>query len=109
MGKYKAYIFLGAAIVIALVTSVLAYNWLHQETSGRNRAMETQPVAVATVDIPIGTALSKEMIRMVSFSRASISSGYFTDSTSLDSRVVISTIKANEPILESRLAPTSVK
>jgi pilus assembly protein CpaB len=49
------------------------------------------------------------MIKVVPFLKASLPEGYFSDPASLEGRVLISPIKANEPIFETKLAPTSVK
>lgn len=107
MGKYRAFIILGAAIVIALITSMLVYNYLRQDSRAKAGAM--QPVVVALTDIPIGTAIGQEMIRTVAFSRESITQGYFVAPATPVGRVVISPIKANEPVSESRLAPSSIQ
>jgi pilus assembly protein CpaB len=46
---------------------------------------------------------------MVPFLKESLPPGYFHDPAELEGRVVIFPVKADEPVLESRLAPTSVK
>jgi pilus assembly protein CpaB len=49
------------------------------------------------------------MIKPVDFLKATAPPGCFSDGDSLVGRVAILPIKANEPILESRLAPASIK
>jgi pilus assembly protein CpaB len=46
---------------------------------------------------------------VVPFLKASLPDGYFSDPASLAGRVLTSPVKANEPIFETKLAPTSVK
>jgi pilus assembly protein CpaB len=53
--------------------------------------------------------LTEEMIKMAPFLSSSLPPGYFSDRSALKGRVLIFPIKANEPILESRLAPTDIK
>jgi pilus assembly protein CpaB len=109
MGKYRALIPLGLAFVVALITSFLIYNYLQEKTSIREVKVEIQPVAAAVADIGWGTPIRSEMVKQVDFLKTSLPPGYFSDSDSLVGRVAIAPIKANEPILESRLAPTSIQ
>lgn len=109
MEKYKPLILLVTAVVIALVTSILAYNWVKKETTVKETLIQTEPVAVAVKDLSWGTVLSKEMVKTVTFLKGSLPAGdYFTDPSSLQNRVLVSPVKANEPIFESRLAPDKV-
>ena len=109
MGKYKAFIFLGLAVIIALLTSLLIINYLQRKTKMKDIALDTQPVAVAKVDLNWGTVISKEAIELKPFLKNSLPDGYFPDLSSLAGRVLISNIKAKEPIFESKLAPTTIK
>jgi pilus assembly protein CpaB len=109
MAKLKLFIPVGMAIIIALITSLLIYSYLQKKTRVQEVIVETQPVAVAAVDLPWGTTLTKEMIKKVDFLKRSLPGDFFADPTSLVGRVLIYPVKANEPIFESRLAPTNVK
>jgi pilus assembly protein CpaB len=110
MGKYKPFILLGAAVVVALITSVLIYSWLQRKAKvEKTEAFQTQSVAVAAADLSWGTVLTKGMTKVVPFLKASLPEGYFSDPASLEGRVLLSPIKANEPIFETKLAPTNVK
>jgi len=108
--KYRPYLLLGAAILTALIPSVLAYHWLQRNAQTMKEAGgDTRMVAVAEVDLPWGTVLKMEMVRTVSFLKESLPEGnYFSDSSSLNGKVVISPVKANEPVFRSRLAPENV-
>ena len=110
MEKYRSFIMFGIAIFLALIVTVLIINWLQTKGKVKEAApLEIQEVAIAKVDLKWGTILTKEMIEKKSFLKGSLPSGIFSDTTALVGRVLISPIKANEPILESRLAPTNIR
>ena len=111
MDRYKPFILLGVAVVIAFLTSLFTYNWLKEKTADREVVtVETIPVAVAVADVPWGTVLKKEMVKVVPFAKGSISPDVaFSSFADLEGRVVVSPISAGEPILRSRIAADSVK
>jgi pilus assembly protein CpaB len=109
MSKYKPLLLLTAAVVVALITSVMAYNWLKKEADVKKATIETRPVAVAAADLPWGTALSREMIKTTPYLKGSLQDGdCFADPASLVGKVLVMPVKANEPILRSRLAPDGI-
>jgi len=109
MVNYKSFVPLGAAIVIALIVSILAYGYLQNRVKVDEVVTETHPVAVAVTDLSWGTKLTSEMMKQVNFLKGSLPDGSFSDPSSLVGRVLIYPVKTKEPILESRLAPTNVK
>ena len=109
MRKYRPWISLGFAFIVAFITSFLIYNYLQKRTRIVEVKLETLPVATAVADIGWGSRITKEMIKPVDFLKATVPPGCFSDCDSLVGRVAIFPIKANEPILESRLAPTGIK
>jgi len=109
MGKYKSFILLGVAVIVALVTSFLIYTSLQKRTLKAAVPPPTRPVAVAVVDLAWGTALTKEMIKTVPYLKENLPPGAISDRASLEGRVLIFPVKANEPIFESRLAPANIK
>ncbi len=108
MGKHKAFILLGTAVFIALISSVLIYKVLQGKVYQRERAVETRPVVVALVDLSWGTSLGKEMVKVVPYPKDFAPPGCFSDAESLAGRVLLYPIKMNEPIFESRLAPVNI-
>ena len=111
MGKRRAIIVLALALAVASLTSFFIYRWLQQKTMPQKvlvPVQESVPVAAAVTDLPWGTKLSREMIKMVPFFEKSLPEGYFSTITSLEGRVAIIPLKQNEAIIESKLAPTSV-
>jgi pilus assembly protein CpaB len=110
MDKWRPIIFLGIAVIIGLVVSVLTYNWLQEKAQVKKEApLVTKPVAVAVTDLTWGTVLTEDKIKMVPFLIANFPQDSFSDPNSLKGRVLISPVKANEPIFESRLAPRDIK
>lgn len=113
MGQKRPFVFLGIAILIALVTTVMVYRWLQGqrmiEVDAPEVVMEGVSVAVASADIPWGTPLAEKTIRMMTYPEEGIPTGHFKDPASLNGRVVLTNLKKNEPILESKLAPIDVK
>ena len=101
----RPFLVLGIAVIIALITSVLVYNWLQEKVAVKKVAFQIQPVVIAVIDIPWGTKITKEMVKKVDFPKGFLSVGYFPDPSSLEGRVLVYPVKANEPIFESRLAP----
>jgi pilus assembly protein CpaB len=109
MEKNRPLLLLSAAVIIALVTSVMAYKWIKKETAVKEGALEALPAVVAAVDLPWGTALNKDMVKTRPFLKGSLTEGeYFPTAAALDGRVLIMPVKANEPIMKSRLAPDSM-
>jgi len=110
MPRYRPFLILGVAVIIALVTSAMMYQWLNQAKAqpGPVQAIKTEALSVATAELPWGTKLTREMIEVVPFPAGNLPEGYFQDRESLVGRVVLVNLKRNESILESKLAPVSI-
>ena len=112
MGKWKAFIPIVLALVIAAGGSLFLYRWLQIKTQPKETVkVESQavPVAVAAVNIPWGTKLKRDMIKTVPYLTESLPPGYNSDRGKLEGRVAIAALKQNEAITEAKLAPTSVE
>ena len=111
MGRWKAFIPIILALVVAAGGSGFLYNWLKAKSVPAavvKVEAEAIPVVVAAVDINWGMKLTKEMIKTVPFMKESLPVGYSSDPDALVGRVVISALKEREPVLESRLASKDV-
>lgn len=108
MARRNAIIVLGVAVVFALLTAVMAYNWLQKRTA---TGTDTKPeqVAVAAADLSWGTMLTDDMVKMVPYLKASLPDGYFPDAAQVRGRTILYPMKRGELILESRLAPAAGK
>ena len=109
MNRYRALLFLGLAVVVALITSVMLLSWLRDVESRRSvpsaPAIQTNGLAVAAADLTWGTKLTREMFQLVDYPTGSLPDGHFTNIDKLHDRVLLVNLKKNEPILESKLAP----
>ena len=111
MNKWSGFLPITVALIIALGGSILTYSWIKKQTSLKQSSTgkaDAVSIAVASHDLPWGTQIKKEDIQMVPFLKASLTPDYFTDIGTLEGRVAIAPLKQKEPILESRLAPTSI-
>jgi pilus assembly protein CpaB len=107
--KQKPLFLFGLATVIALVVAILTYGWVKQMGQTQAQARETQPVVIAAADLTWGTSLTGDMVKVVPYLKESLPPGSFTDVSSLKGRTIIYPVKANEPIIESKLAPASTQ
>lgn len=114
MQRYGGFILLGLAVLMALFTSALLYNWLEQQRASRQLvepqvvSLPPRMVAVAAGDLPWGTTLTTSMIKLVAFPSASLLEGYFSTVESVSGRILLTNIKANDPFLEDKFAPPEV-
>jgi pilus assembly protein CpaB len=110
MKRSQPFILFGLAACMALITSVLVYNWLQRQPKVVEKVIgsQTEMVAVAGGDLFWGTKLTPEHIKLVPFPSGSLPDGLFSTVETLQGRVLVSNVKTNEPILESKLAPRGV-
>ena len=104
MGQKRPLLFLGGAIGIALVTTVLIFQWL-QGQQGSEPDLQAvveisgSEIAVASADVPWGTPLTDEVIRFVEYPEGALPVGHFTKAKVLKGRVVLANLKKNEPVM----------
>jgi pilus assembly protein CpaB len=113
MGKLKALVPIAISLIIAIVGTVFLYKWIERQRGPKEivqvEKMDAAPIVVSAGNLPWGTKLKPEMIKMAPYLEESLPVGYFSSSIDLKDRVIIAPLKLNEPITESKLAPTSVK
>lgn len=112
MNRYRALVFLGLAVVIALFTSVMVFSWLRNQANvpkAEAATIKTSMVAVPTADLGWGTKLTREMFQLIDYPAGSLPEGHFSDLDGINDRVLLVDVKRNEPLLESRLAPLDGK
>jgi pilus assembly protein CpaB len=91
------------AVILALGAVMVAARWISSQATSTNK------VAVALIDIGLGSRLSPEMIRMVDWPSSAIPPGAFTDIKLVESRVARTSIQRGEPLMEGKLAPPGTK
>lgn len=113
MGQKRPLLFLGLALGIALVTTVMVYRWLQgqkgTEVAVPEVVVQGTSVVVASLDIPWGTPLDEQSVRVVRYPEESVPQGHFQELDALKGRVILANLKKNEPILDSKLAPIDIK
>jgi len=101
------------AVCVALVGSFLTYRWvklqIRPSSEPAEQAAEVVSIAVAAVDLAWGKQLASEDLKWERYLEDSLPPGCFRNPEKVEGRVLVFPIKANEPVLESRLAPTSVE
>jgi pilus assembly protein CpaB len=106
--RYKPIILIVLTVFVALCTSILVYRWLKDRSVAlASQRGELVNVTVAVTDLSWGTIIKPEMVKSVPFLKGSLT-GFITDPAKAAGRVVITPIKADEPIFESRLAPSDI-
>lgn len=100
MRNTRALIMMAVAVVLAFGAVIVAARWISSQASGA-----TNKVAVALVDISLGSRLSPEMVRMVDWPSGAMPPGAFTDAKLVDTRVARTSIQRGEPVMEGKLAP----
>lgn len=108
----RASIFMAVAVLLAGIAGIWAYDWLQSreaelrdEIEGTNRS---KSVVVANEDVLAGTAISAESVRLVSLPTEAIPEGVFDDVNRVSGRIAVTQLRRNEPVLETKLAPTEV-
>lgn len=96
-------------LVFALVAGLLAIALASRLLQAQGGPSRDAPIAVAKVDVPIGSTLTPEMIQMVPWPAEARPEGSFTDPAPLRGRVSISGLQKGEPVLQKRLAPEGSK
>jgi pilus assembly protein CpaB len=113
MGNWRALVPVAISLVIAVAGSIFLYKWIERQRGPKEivrvEKTEAAPIAVAAANLPWGTKLKPEMIKMAPYLKESLPAGYFSSTPDLKDRVIVLPLKLNEPITESKLAPTSVK
>jgi pilus assembly protein CpaB len=104
MRNTRALMMMGIAVVLAFAAVVVAARWISSQTQGN-----AGKIAVAMVDIGLGSRINPEMVRMVDWPTGAMPPGAFTDPKALDSRVARSSMQRGEPIMEGKLAPPGTK
>ncbi|OGQ80768.1 MAG: Flp pilus assembly protein CpaB [Deltaproteobacteria bacterium RIFOXYA12_FULL_58_15] len=74
------------------------------DTHSIGGAKPTVPVVVASVDLPLGTALTKEDIQVVPWPQEAAPDGAFATEADLIDRVIVAKIFKGEPITKNRVA-----
>ena len=100
MKNTRGLVMMGFALLLAIAAVIVAARWITTRA-----ANATGKVAVAQVDITLGTPLAPEMVRMMDWPATAMPPTAFSDQKLLAGRVARTTILKGEPVMESKLAP----
>jgi len=102
MRNKRFFIVLVGALIFGVLAAVSVSRYL---SSAQAYTKNLSKVAVAKVQIPLGTKIIAEQVTVVQFPKESTPDGTFESADKLVGRVAVMNIPAREPITESRLAP----
>jgi pilus assembly protein CpaB len=100
MKNIRGVVMMGIALVLAIAAVLVAARWINAKASNA-----TNKVAVARVDIALGSRITPETVKMVDWPANAMPPGAFTDLKMLEARVARTTIQLGEPLMETKLAP----
>ena len=92
------------SIILGLVVTAMAVVWVGQKGS-----VAANRVAVAAMDIELGSKINPQMLKEVDWPSGSMPEGAFNELKLLGGRVVKSSFQRGEPILASKLAPVGTQ
>lgn len=104
MKNTRAVLMLIASVLLGLAVTALAVGWVAQKGS-----IASDKVAVATMDIELGSKLNPQMLTMVDWPSGSVPQGAFSNLKELSERVVKTSIQRGEAILNGKLAPVGTQ
>jgi pilus assembly protein CpaB len=97
-------VFVLLAGLAAMVASVMVYSALKRREADVQRAMaHNVEVVVAAYDLPLGSRIEAQEVKMTRWSADSIPEGSYTDPRQVVGSYVKNSLVANEPIVQSKL------
>lgn len=111
MKNMRMLLILALAIISGLVAGYAALQYLNDRppamvTTGEG---ETVPVVLASKDLPLGTVLSQEDLRVVEWPAGAMPTGFANTRDELVGQALISDVNTNEPILATKLADSGLR
>ena len=105
MKSLKTFLPIALSLVIAAGGSFTLYKWIQGKQGDGKEIVhvpaEASPVIVAAGDLAWGTKLKPEMLKTTPYLKESLPEGHFTKLSDITGRVLISPVKANDPITVS--------
>ncbi len=105
MRNLRPWLMLLLALASGGLAAYLALRYLRQQTSP---LMASEPragqVALATRDLQVGTVLTPQDVKLVEWPGNAMPAGYISSADAAVGRGVIAALRANEPLLDTKLA-----
>ena len=106
MERKKFVIVIAVALVVALAASAGAYKYLSEKGRSADMArLESQGIAVAVVDIPMGSAINPNQVALAAWPKTHLPKDSFPLVQGTVGRTVLREFLRGEPIVESKLVP----
>lgn len=108
MKNTRVLVIMAVAIIMGLAAGYSALQYLNDRSaafsSDADRGRETQPVVLASKDLPLGTVLGEDDLVVVEWPARSLPVGYASSPEELVGRSLVTNVQTNEVILSSKLA-----
>src|ERR1700690_1099246 len=105
MNRDRMLIGLGVALLVAFLLSNFVYHKFQEASVVKPVPMDK--IVVAARPIPLGTRLDSSMLRTISWPIGQPVAGMCRRTQDCTNRALITSVAENEPILDSKLAPTA--
>lgn len=102
--RRQAVVFLVLALAAGSLAAILATRMLRTPPPVVEGAEASVTVAVAARDMDVGTLLNENDIQMVDWPGEAVPAGYSSSAAEVVGRGLLAPVKANEPLLSSKLA-----
>lgn len=103
--RFRGLLMLMFAAMAGLLALVLAGKWMRAQAS----TTHATPIVVAATDIPIGSTIAPDMVRLTAWPDDARPEGAITDAATAHNRVLVAAVQKGDPIVARRLAPVGSK
>jgi pilus assembly protein CpaB len=103
--RSRPWLLLLFALITGGAAAWLALGYLRDQSTPLSRGPVAGKAVVATKDLPVGALVTERDIRMIDWPGEAVPPGLLGSMEEVIGRGVVSTIRTNEPFLESKLAP----
>lgn len=108
MRRLRPWLILVLAVVTGGTAGFLALRYLREYTPPLVAETKSGMVAVATHVLPVGAVIKPGDVRLVEWPGGILPAGYIPTTEATVGRGLITQVQENEPLLESKLAPTGL-
>lgn len=106
MARMRVFIVLALAVAAGGTFAYGTYQFMQNAPAARTVTTPTSPVVVAASDLPLGTELAADHLRVIQWPADAVPMGAFGTVEALAGRGLVQSVVANEAILPGKLAPT---
>ena len=106
MNRNRIMVVVGIALLLAVLASLGAYKFLSGQSRVAEQArLQTVGIVVAQVDIPLGSTINPNQVRVSAWPKDSYPKDALTDPKIAVGRVALRDFFPGEPVVESKLVP----